>query len=546
MRKILTIGIVLFLTIFITKITYAQVHARMFRFPDVSRTQITFVYAGNVWVAPKEGGLAKMLTSPKGEEEFPKFSPDGKEIAYSADYAGNLNVYLVPADGGTAQQITHDPTPDRVLGWYPNGKQILYASSKQSGRQRFDQLYEVSDKGGLSDKLPVPYGEFGMISPDGKWLAFTMKSRAFRHWKGYRGGWAPDIWLFNLKTYESKNITDNTANDEQPMWHGDKIYYRSDAGPNERYNIWVYDLKTGKSAQVTHFKKFDVHFPSVGPDDIVFEAHDNLYLLDLNTNKYHAIHIRVVTDNSTLMPHIVDAAKWIRNAAISPKGKRVLFEARGDIFSVPAQHGDTRDLTQTSAYAERMPEYSPNGKYIAYWSDETGEYELTLRKTDGSGKPETLTSFNDGFRYHIFWSPDSKKIAYVNNKMDIQVLIWIHMKLRRSIKANGCIIRISNPIVSDGHPTVSGWRIIKDWEIVTTPFSCTTQKQRKKLRVTSGYYSDSNPVFGPDGKYLYFFTNQHFSPDYSSIDRNLDLSKYHGNCGCFTARRCSICFSSKK
>lgn len=518
MRKTLLTGTILLIALFYTNITKAQVHARMFRYPDVSQTQITFVYAGNVWVAPKEGGLAKMLTTPKGEEEFPRFSPDGRQIAYSADYAGNMNVYVVPADGGTARQITHDPTPDRVLGWYPNGKQILYASSKQSGRQRFNQLYKVSDKGGLSGKLPVPYGEFGMISPDGKWLAFTMKSRAFRHWKGYRGGWAPDIWLFNLKTYESKNITHNKDNDEQPMWHGDKIYYRSDAGPNERYNIWVYDLKTGKSTQVTHFKKFDVHFPSVGPDDIVFEAHDNLYLLDLNTNKYHAIHIRVVTDNSTLMPHIVDAAKWIRNAAISPKGKRVLFEARGDIFSVPAQHGDTRDLTQTSAYAERMPEYSPNGKYIAYWSDQTGEYELTLRKTDGSGKPETLTSFKDGFQYHIFWSPDSKKIAYVNNKMDIQVYDLATHAVTTIDKGQW----LYNPNLESYR---FGWSPDSQWLAYykglgnrhNAIFLYNT-KTKQKAQVTSGYYSDSNPVFSPDGKYLYFFTNQHFRPDYSSID----------------------------
>lgn len=518
MRKILSVGAALLLTATIVKVTKAQVHARMFRFPDVSQTQITFVYAGNVWVAPKEGGLAKMLTTPKGEEEFPKFSPDGKEIAYSADYAGNLNVYTIPAMGGTAKQITHDPMPDRVLGWYPNGKDILFASAMQSGRQRFNQLYKVSDKGGLSDKLPVAYGEFGMISPDGKWLAFTMKSRAFRHWKGYRGGWAPDIWLFNLKTYQSKNITQNPANDEQPMWHGDKIYYRSDRGPNERYNIWVYDMKTGKSIQVTHFDKFDVHFPSIGPSDIVFEENDHLYLLDLNTNKYHMIHIRVVTDNSTLMPHIVNAEKWIQSAAISPKGKRVLFGARGDIFSVPAQHGDTRDLTQTSGYAERMPEYSPNGKYIAYWSDQTGEYELTLRNVDGTGTPQTLTSFKNGYRYNLYWSPDNKKIAYVNNKMEMQIYNLDTHKVTTIDKGQWLYSGALGSYRFSWSPDSQWLAYYKGLDNRHDAIFLYNTKTDHKTQLTSGFYSDSDPVFGPDGKYLYFFTDQHFSPDYSSID----------------------------
>src|SRR4051812_44597505 len=229
----------------------AQIDARMFRYPDVSASRITFVYGGDIWVVPKTGGIAIRLSSPPGEELFPRFSPDGSKIAYSANYDGNLDVYVVPTVGGEPVRLTHHPMDDRVVGWHPDGKRVLFASSRASGRQRFNQFYLVNVTGGLPERLPVPYGEFGAFSPDGARFAYMPQSQDFRTWKRYRGGWAPDIWIFDLKTLASRNVTNNDASDAHPMWHGGTMYFMSDRGADQRQNIWAWNEATGAVRQVT-------------------------------------------------------------------------------------------------------------------------------------------------------------------------------------------------------------------------------------------------------------------------------------------------------
>ena len=270
-------------TFFPTMFSFAQVDARMLQYPDVSQTQITFYYGGDLWVVSKEGGIANKLTNAKGEEILPRFSPDGSKIAFSGNYDGNVDVYVVPSMGGMAERVTHHGMFDRMDDWYPDGSKILYTSSMESGKQRFSQFYSVSPAGGMPDKLPVPYGEFGSLSPDGKMIAYTPRTRSFRTWKRYRGGMAPDIWIFNLETKASENITDNPANDEFPMWYKNTIYFLSDRNSEKRSNIYAYDVNTKQTRQVTDFKDYDTHFPSIGPDDIVFENGGKLYLLDLSS-----------------------------------------------------------------------------------------------------------------------------------------------------------------------------------------------------------------------------------------------------------------------
>ena len=244
---------------------FSQIDARMFRYPDVSKNQITFAYAGDIWIVPIEGGTAFKLSSPNGEESYPKFSPDGSKIAFNGNYNGNSDIYVMPSTGGIPNRITYHNGPDNMVDWHPDGDRLLFSSFRESGRQRFRQLYLISEQGGLAEKLPMAYAEFGSISPDGKSIAFTDKSRVSRTWKRYRGGMAPDIFTINLEDYSTTNITNNMANDEIPMWHGNNIFYLSDQGPNLRNNIWVYDLNAKQSKQLTHFKDFDVHFPSIGP-----------------------------------------------------------------------------------------------------------------------------------------------------------------------------------------------------------------------------------------------------------------------------------------
>ncbi len=500
----------------------ARIDARMIRQPDVSATQIAFVYAGDIWVAPKAGGEAVRLSSPRGEESFPKFSPDGATLAFCGNYDGNTDIYTVPVKGGLPQRITHHGAPDRVIDWYPDGKSILFATSMTSFKDRFNQLYKVSAEGGLPEKLPMPYGEFGAISPDEKSIVFNTISVDFRTWKRYRGGMNPDLWLFDLTTLKARNITQSTAAESVPMWSGNKVYFLSDRDENKRFNIWSLDLDNNRLKQVTSFKDYDVHFPSIGPSEIVFENAGRLYLLDLKSEKTREVEISVTTDRSTLKPRLENVSSLIQWATISPSGKRALFQARGDIFSAPAEHGVVRNLTRSSGVAERYPAWSPDGKLIAYWSDRSGEYELTVREAErnpeGDGEERTLTKLGAGYRYTPQWSPDSKRILWIDQAMKI----WVY---DFETKTNQFIDKQKWMYHGELEGFRANWSADSRWlayaadldsrnsAIVLYDFQNNTRHQ-----VTSGFYNDEQPVFDPEGKYLYLRTGRSFGPIYSDLD----------------------------
>ena len=511
---------IFFLLIFITTLgnISAQVNARMLQYPDVSSTHITFTYGGDVWIVAKEGGTANKLTSAKGTELLSRFSPDGKQIAFSGNYNGNIDVYVMSSLGGLPKRVTHHGMGDRLIDWYPDGGSLLFASSRESGKQRFNQFYKVSKNGGLPEKLPLPYAEFGMISPDGKQIAYTPKTRAFRTWKRYLGGLATDVFIFNLENNASENITNNIANDEFPMWTGNKIYFLSDRGENKRNNIWVYDISTKQTEQVTNFSDFDIHFPSIGNNEIVFEAGGSLYLLDLSTEKYGEVKINVVTDESTLMARNENVEKLIQNFSISYNGNRTLFEARGEIFFVPTENGPVINLTQSSGVAERYPAYSPNGKYAAYFSDRSGEYELTIRDLEKPSEEKTLTSLGEGYRYKLFWSPNSKALAFIDQTMTVYVY---DMDKNSTIKVDQQLWLYEGDLQNFSVSWSSDSRYIayaKDLESSTTAIAIFDTKDQKIHQVTSGYYRDSKPVFDPAGKYLYFLTNRSFKPVYGDFE----------------------------
>lgn len=505
-------------------VSAGPINARMLRLPDVSATQIVFVYAGDIWVVPKSGGYAQRLSSPKGEESFPRFSPDGSRIAFSGNYDGNTDIYVVSAQGGLPRRITYHGESDRMLDWYPDGDSILFASMRTSEKERFNKLYKVSvdvsasGEGALPVKLPVPYGEFGMISPDGKTLAYIPISVDFATWKRYRGGTNPDIWLFDLEKLSAKNITHNDAADTQPMWHGSTLYFLSDRDKNKRANIWAYDTRKDKFRQITSFEDFDIHFPSIGPDDIVFENGGRLYLLDLATEKHHEVEIKVVTDRATLKPRIEDVAKLARRGAVSPSGKRAAFEARGEIFTVPAEHGIVRNLTRSSGVAERYPAWSPDGKTIAYFSDRSGEYELTLRPASGSGAEATVTKLGPGYRYAPVWSPDSKKIVFIDQTMKIH----LHDIEKQETT------QIDKQLWAS-HGELSGFRFNwsadsrwltyrKDQDNGHSAIVIYDTKDGQKHQVTSGFYDDDDPVFDRDGKYLFYQSGRTMDAIYSDVD----------------------------
>jgi tricorn protease len=498
---------------------YAQIDAGLFRFPDVSKDQIVFTYANDLWVAPKDGGTAIKLSSPSGVESFPKFSPDGKSIAFTGNYDGNSDVYVLPTSGGVPVRLTSHGYPDRVVEWSIDGKRVLFASSRESGKSRFNQFYTVSAAGGNAEKLPVAYGEFASYSPDGKQLALVFRTQVGRNWKRYRGGWKADIHVFNLQTLSDQNISlPEEAGSEFPMWIGNSIYFLSDRGAELRMNLWKYDLGSKKYEQLTKFTDYDVHYPSNGPDDIVYEAGGKLYVYNISSQKQKEVKINLTTDRAMVKPKMESAEKLVQFASMSPDGNRVLFQARGDIFSVPAENGFVKDLTRTSGAAERYPMWSPDGKSIAYWSDASGEYELHIMQPDKEGSAKKLTSYGAGYRYDVVWSPDSKKLSFVDKAMRIQVYDLATNETTVVDKAlrwtHGDLQGFSSSWSPDSK-WLAYYRDLENYHNAIFIYDHTTKKTKQ---VTSGFYNCTEPTFDPEGKYLYLFTNQSFSPVYSDVD----------------------------
>jgi tricorn protease len=387
-----------------------------------------------------------------------------------------------------------------------------------SGRQRYNQFYKVSPDGGLPEVLPAPpFGEFAAISPDGKLIAYTPQSQAFRTWKRYRGGWAPDIYIFDLAKNTAENITKNDANDEMPMWAGRKLYFLSDRDQNERANIWVYDLDSKQTKEVTNFADYDIHLPAIGPDDIVFEAGGELYRMSLADEKYAPVKVQVTTDEITLMPRDVNAAGLVSSIGLAPDGKRGVFTARGDVFSIPAEHGTVLDLTNTPGAAERYAAWSPDAKSVAYWSDASGEYELYVRDL-ASNKEKKITSFGPGYRYRLFWSPDSKKIAFIDKAMQIKIATVADGKSQDADKELWYYQDNLDQFVPSWSPDSRWLAYRRDLRNANGAIALFDTKEGKSHLVTSGYYNDNLPTFDPDGKYLYFLTNRTLEPIYSDID----------------------------
>ena len=499
----------------------AQIDAGLFRYPDVSATDIVFTYANDLWMIPKTGGTAVKLSSPAGVESFPKFSPDGKRIAFTGNYDGNADAYVISTAGGVPVRLTSHGYPDRVVDWTRDGKQVLFASSRESGKARFNQFFTVAASGGPAEKLPLAYAEYSSYSPDGKEMAVVIRSERLRNWKRYRGGNAADIHIYNFASKTSHNISaSDDAPYDFPMWHGNSIFFLSDRGPELRANIWKYDVATKALSQVTKYTDYDVHFPSQGPEDIVYEAGGKLYILPFATLQPKAVPVNLVTDKALLKPRLESADKNIQTLALSPDGNRVLVQARGNIFSVPAENGFVKDMTRTSGAAERSPAWSPDGRLIAYWSDKTGEYELYVMQPDVEGSERKVTNLGPGFRYTPYWSPDSRKIAFIDKAMRIHIVdvatgqtTAIDKGLRMMHGAlNGFTVRWS--------PDSRFLTYNRDLDNYQQAVFIYDVNGKKLHQVTSGFYSASSPVFDPEGKYLYLLTSQSFQPIYSSIDNS--------------------------
>lgn len=503
--------------------------ATMLQFPDVSGDRIVFCYANDLWLVPRSGGVAVKLASPPGRESFPRFSPDGKTIAFIGNYEGNPDIYTIPADGaGVAKRVTHHPSAETLCDWTPDGQRLIFYTVGLGGLTRQQQLFTVSTAGGLPEQLPVPYGTFASISPDGEWLAYTPHTTDFRTWKRYRGGMATDIWLFNLKNKSSKKATDWEGTDSAPMFAPGApsvLYYLSDQGANHLLNIWSLDTKSGKRAQVTEFDQYDVKWPSIGPGadgksgEIVCQNGSRLFLVDLKGGKPRPVDIVIPGDRPSLRAKNVDYSNFLGGADLSAAGKRVVIEARGDLWSLPANEGVARPLTRSSGIAERNPAYSPDGKTIAYLSDSTGEYELYTMPSDGSGEPRRLTTSGEkgvpaaAWRFMGMFSPDSKLLTW-HDKSGALYLTTLESGQTVKVAQDRMAGTIGHSFSSD-----SQWIALATAdENLQGALWLYNIPEAKLTRVTESYFDCSNPAFDREGKYLYFTSQRKFQPTYASID----------------------------
>src|SRR5262245_488396 len=391
--------------------------------PAVSARQIVFVYAGDLWVVDRAGGDARRLTAGVGLESYPVFSPNGKQVAFAGDYEGNLDVYVVPIAGGIPQRLTHHPDPDVPVGWTPAGKNILLRSPPTS-YARFIRLFSVPVTGGQPTELPLPQAEDGSLSPDGKRIAYVPLSNkpqfpgAFRPVRNYRGGTASPIWIADLADSAITKVPRDDSNDFNPMWVGNTVYFLSDR--DGLTTLFAYDPAENRVKRVLDPETYDIKSASACSDAIVFDRFGTLHLFDLKTQSSRPIPVKVSADLPGVRPKMEKVNKSIQRAGLSPTGSRAVFEARGEILSVPAEKGDARNLTNTPGAADRDPSWSPDGKSVAYFSDESGEYELCIRAQDGRGEAKRIKLGEaTSFFYSPVWSPDSKKIAYVDKRLHL-------------------------------------------------------------------------------------------------------------------------------
>jgi len=526
-RKTFRLFVFLILCLLTAWPVMAPEEARVLRFPAIHGDKIVFTYAGDLYLVPSSGGIARKLTSHQGYEAFPRFSPDGRFIAFTGEYDGNREVYLIPAEGGVPVRLTYTPVLSRddisdrmgpnniVMGWTPDGEKIIFRSRLREWNDFNGQLYLVSRQGGLPEQLPLPRGGFCSFSPDGQKLAYNRIFREFRTWKRYRGGMADDIWIYDFKTRKIENITNNPALDIIPMWSGDKIYFLSDRDENQRMNLYVYELAKRQTRKLTDFKDFDIKFPSLGPEAIVFECGGHIYRFDLNTERTTRVPVIIADDQVTGRTEIVKVAERIHTFDISPDGQRAVFGARGDVFTVPKKYGPTRNLTQTPGIHERNVRWSPDGRWIAYISDRTGREEIYTIPQDGSGPERQLTRGGDTYKYNLLWSPDSQKIlwddrAFRLNYVDIKTGEVVEVVKAKAWEIDSYAWSPDSRWIAYARPEVEGMTRLYLYSVET----------RKTYEVTDAWYNSYSPAFSSDGRYLFFVSDRDFNPVYSRTEFN--------------------------
>ena len=523
-----------FLLLFVPAAAVAE-PTRLLRHPTVSRDSVAFEYAGDLWIVPRSGGMARRLTSTPSLEIEPYFSPDGSQIAFTATVAGNTDVYVVSSTGGDPKRLTYHPGLDRVRGWKPDGKSIVFASNRTTApQQSYFQLWTINVDGGLPEILPVPRAFSGSYSPDGSRLAYEEFSTAFipewyetSMWRHYRGGRTHPVSLISLSDYSVQKLPWTNSNDSSPAWVGNTIYFLSDR--NHTVNLFAYRVDTKQLSQISHHDDFDVMTLSAGNDAVVYEQAGYIYLVDAKSGKTDRLNIEVTGDLPWARPQFKKVAAMIRNATLSPTGTRAAFEARGEIFTVPSEKGDFRNLTQSSGAHDRSPVWSPNGEQVAWLSDASGEYQLMIGDPMGVSTPRTITVPTTAFYDRLTWAPDGTHVLMEDN----------HDNLWAVEVANGSATKIDTDSFPDPVRQFNAvWSPDSKWITYSKNLASHLRAifvyswvDKKSYQVTDGLADSISPTFDAGGKYLYFMASTNYGPstgwlEMSSLDRPVRRAIY--------------------
>jgi tricorn protease len=520
MRYAQTVVITTLLFLFLKPMTASAIDpndTRMLTQPTISANHIAFIYAEDLWVANRDGSNPRRMTVDEGFESNPYFSPDGKMIAFNAEYDGNI---VVPVTGGVPTRLTWHPGPDAVRGFTPDGKSVLFSSPGNSFNNRYAQLYTVSTTGGMSTQLEIPNGFWSAYSPDAKQIAYNPINDAFKQWKRYRGGSISNIWIYSFADHSTIKIPQPATgcNDVNPMWVGNTIYFRSDR--NGEFNLFAYNTTTKQVDQLTKFTDFPVLNSGAGDGTIIFEQAGYLHTMKIGDANSTRLKVGISADLLELRSRFVKGAKYIRSANISPTGQRAVFDFRGDIMTVPAEKGDVRNITQTTDKHEKYPVWSPDAKSIAYFSDASGEYTLHIKQQDGKGEAKSYKLTGTGFYAFPKWSPDGKRISFVDNGRNLYLLEL----------STGVITKIdADELYIPGafRDLFGDWSADSKWiaytKITETQFKRVylySVDQQKSFVLTDGLSDASEPIFDRNGKYLYFFASTDAGPVVNWFDQS--------------------------
>src|SRR5215831_1141297 len=517
MNSIRQILLLLTFLLLIASCVYGEDHLLLQK-PAISHTQIVFAYAGDLWTVSREGGSASRLTTGVGIETDPAFSPDGKWIAFTGQYDGNTDVYVISSGGGVPRRLTFHPGADQVVGWTPDGKRVLFRSSRSS-ISGYNRLFTVAVEGGFPEEVPLPLAYEGSYSPDGLRIAYQPLTRWQPDWKRYRGGQTAPIWIARLSDSTIERLPRENSNDFNPMWIGGKIYFLSDR--SGAVSLYCYDTDSKQVKQLVQNSGLDIKSASAGPDAIVYEQFGRIHLYDLKSGKETAVDISVAGDMIGVRPHFERVGTRINHADISPTGARAVFEARGEIITVPAEKGDARNLTRTTAVMERDASWSRDGKWIAYFSDESGEYALHVIDQAGAGPAKKISLGNPpSFFYGPTWSPDSKKIAFTDKRLNI----WY------ADVEQGTTVKVDTDRFDDPSVVINlSWSPDSKWLTYSKfldrhlrAIFVYSLETRKVSQITESLGDARFPVFDKNGKTLYFTA----STDVGLSSGWLDLSSY--------------------